>query len=179
MVKVKPTGVEAFFREDEIIVSKTDTKGHITYGNEVFLKLAKYSEEELLGAPHSIIRHPDMPRTVFKYLWDTIQNKHEVNAYVINLAKDGSHYWVLANVTPSFDQNGKIIGYYSVRRIPSKEALSTVIIPLYQELLKVEATSGLEGGMQYLTDALEKTGKSYEEFIFKLEYGEQKKEKEA
>lgn len=176
MVRVKPTGVETFFREDEIIVSKTDKKGNITYGNEVFLRLAKYEEEELLGTPHSIIRHPDMPRTVFKHLWDTIQDRHEVNAYVINLAKDGSHYWVLANVTPSFGQGGKIIGYYSVRRVPSRDAINEVIVPLYAKLRDVEASGGMEAGIKYLHDLLAEKEKTYEELIFALEHGGRKKE---
>ena len=70
---IVPTTVERFFAEDEIIVSKTDLKGHITYANETFLKIADYTEEEVLGKAHSIIRHPDMPRCVFKLLWDTIR----------------------------------------------------------------------------------------------------------
>jgi PAS domain S-box-containing protein len=172
MANVAPTGVEQFFNEDEIIVSKTDTKGHITYGNEVFLKLAGYDEEELLGAPHNIIRHPDMPKAVFKLLWDTIQDGKEINAYVINLAKDGSHYWVFANVTPSFDSQNNIIGYYSVRRVPSQEVLKETIIPLYKKLKELEDEGGVDKSVGYLVSLLEDVGKSYEEFIFSLEYGE-------
>lgn len=172
MSSVVPTGVEEFFNEDEIIVSKTDTKGHITYGNEVFIKLAKFDESELLGAPHNIIRHPDMPKVVFKLLWETIENGKEINAYVINLAKDGSHYWVFANVTPSFDADGNIIGYYSVRRVPSQEVLKETIIPLYKKLKELEEEGGVEKSLEYLNSILEEAGKSYEEFIFSLEYGE-------
>ena len=97
------TGVERFFDKDEIIVSKTDLKGRMTYCNDVFLRIAGYTEQELLGQPHSIIRHPDMPRCVFKLLWDTIGAGKEIFAYVINRAKNGDHYWVLAHVTPSRD----------------------------------------------------------------------------
>ena len=117
---VRPTGVERTFGQDEIIVSKTDLKGRITYANRVFLQVAGYTEREVLGAPHSLIRHPDMPRSVFQLLWDTIQGGREVFAYVVNLAKNGDHYWVLAHVTPTFDDAGKIVGYHSMRRLPAR-----------------------------------------------------------
>ena len=89
---IRPTGVENLLGEEELIVSKTDLKGRITYANDIFLRMAKYSYAELMGAPHSLIRHPDMPRCVFKLLWDTLQSRQEIFAYVVNLAKDGSHY---------------------------------------------------------------------------------------
>lgn len=91
-----PTGVERRFGEDELIVTKTDLKGRITYCNEVFVRMSGYTEQECLGEPHNIIRHPDMPRCVFKLLWDTIQGGQEIFAYVLNLSKNGDHYWVLA-----------------------------------------------------------------------------------
>jgi len=171
MNKVVPNGKEEFFNEDEIIVSKTDTKGNITYGNEVFIRLAKYEEEELLGAPHNIIRHPDMPKAVFKLLWDTIQAGKEINAYVVNLAKDGSHYWVLANVTPSFDNSGNVIGYYSVRRVPNKNVINETIAPIYKKLVEIEKSGGVNDSVAYLQSVLKEQGISYEEFIFNLEYG--------
>ena len=100
---IKPTGVEAPYTEDELIVTKTDLKGHITYANDVFLRLSKYPPDEVFGAPHSLIRHPSMPRCIFKLLWDTIQAKKEIFAYVINMAQNGDHYWVFAHVTPTLD----------------------------------------------------------------------------
>ncbi|MEO1982112.1 MAG: PAS domain-containing protein, partial [Fuerstiella sp.] len=134
---VKPTGRERTFREDEIIVSKTDLKGIITYTNQVFARVAGYSEQELLGQPHNLIRHPDMPRCVFKLLWDTISQGNEIFAYVINLCRNGDHYWVLAHVTPSFDAAGKITGYHSSRRVPERAAVDKAI-PIYELLLKEE-----------------------------------------
>src|SRR5579871_2355063 len=109
---VIPTNHEVTFGDDEIIVSKTDIKGHIQYANEVFLRISGYSENEVLGEPHNVIRHPDMPRCIFKLLWDTISSGHEIFAYVKNLCKDGSYYWVLAHVTPTFNNYGEIIGYH-------------------------------------------------------------------
>ena len=99
---ITPTAVERVMREDDFIISLTDTKGRITYGNRIFIEFSGYTEDELLGTQHNIIRHPDMPRSVFKLLWDKIQAKEECFAYVKNMSKDGSFYWVFANITPTF-----------------------------------------------------------------------------
>nr|BFE86398.1 hypothetical protein GCM10020093_089990 [Planobispora longispora] len=123
---IRPTGVERTFAPDEIIVTKTDLKGHITYANDVFLRVSAYSEEEVLGQPHSLIRHPDMPRCVFALLWQEIRRGREIFAYVVNLAADGAHYWVLAHVTPSAGPGGQIVGYHSNRRVPGEAALRRI-----------------------------------------------------
>lgn len=102
---IQPTGKEVFFPEDDIIVSKTDLKGRLTYTNRIFCDISSYSEAELMGQPHSIIRHPDMPRAVFKLLWDTLAEGREIFTYVKNMARSGDHYWVLAHVTPSYDKD--------------------------------------------------------------------------
>ena len=155
-------------QEDDFIVSKTDLKGRLTYTNKIFMQMAGYSEAELLGKPHNIIRHPDMPKAVFKYLWETIVKKEEVFAFVINKTKKLDSYWVYANVTASLDENGQLIGYYSVRRKPNKKALET-IIPLYKEMLRVEKSNGVEASFKILTDILEEKGVSYDEFIISIQ----------
>jgi len=170
--KVAPTSVEKVLRDDDFIVSKTDTRGIITYCNEIFLEFAKYSNTELLGQNHNIIRHPDMPRVVFKLLWDTIQSGKEINAYVKNMASDGSYYWVFANITPVLDEKGKIIGYYSVRRKPNKTIVDRIIIPLYQKLLAEEKRNSIANQMtasgKILNDLLNEKGMAYEELILSL-----------
>ena len=170
--KITPTNVEKVMREDDFIVSKTDTKGIITYCNEIFMEFAKYSNTELIGQNHNIIRHPDMPRVIFKLLWDTIEADKEINAYVKNLASDGSYYWVFANITPVKNDKGQIIGYYSVRRKPVKSILDNTIIPLYKTLLAEEKKHGVSTQMnasgKILTDLLNEKGMSYEEFILSL-----------
>ncbi len=170
--KITPTGNERTFGEDEIIVSKTDQKGRITYANDVFLKLALYDEEDVIGAPHSLVRNPEMPRAVFKLLWDTIQNGEEIFAYVVNMSKNGDHYWVYAHVTPSFDADGNISGFHSNRRVPEPTALAKVK-PLYQQLLAEEkkhanAKDGMEASYNMLVALLEENGVTYEEFVFSL-----------
>ena len=155
-------------KHEDFIVSKTDTKGHITYVNKIFMSMAEYSEEELLGKPHSIIRHPDMPKAVFKLLWDTMHAKEELFAYVLNKTKNGNDYWVYANITPSYSETGDVIGYYSVRRMPNPTALQS-IIPLYKKMLAAEQTGGMDAGTKILTDLLSEQGVSYNEFIIAIQ----------
>ena len=168
---ITPTSVERQMREDDFIVSKTDLKGRITYGNRIFIEFSGYSEAELLGTQHNIIRHPDMPRAVFKLLWDTIQAKKECNAYVKNMAKDGSFYWVFANVTPNFDNNGNVTGFFSVRRKPKASGVETVT-GLYRAMLQEEQRAGardaIAASTRILTDLLAAKGLSYDELVLAI-----------
>lgn len=158
-------------REDDFLVSKTDLKGRITYGNEIFIEFSGYSEQELLGSQHNIVRHPDMPRGVFKLLWDTLQAKQECFAYVKNMSRDGSFYWVFANVTPSLDANGSVEGYFSVRRKPKATALA-VVADLYRKMLDEERRAGArdacEASLALLNGLLEQKGETYESFILSI-----------
>lgn len=167
------TGVERFFDKNEVIVSKTDLKGRITYANDVFQRIAGYTEQELLGQPHSIVRHPAMPRCVFKLLWDTLASGEEIFAYVINRSRNGDHYWVFAHVTPSFDEQGNIISYHSSRRVPRRDVIDGVITPLYKQLLDIEnsfpnSKEGMAASFQAVLDLLNEKGVGYDELIFSL-----------
>jgi PAS domain S-box-containing protein len=170
--KIVPTGREVTFGEDEIIVSKTDLQGRITYANDVFQRVSSYTEEELIGAPHNLIRHPAMPRCVFKLLWDTIQGGEEIFAYVLNLAKTGDEYWVFAHVTPSYDGAGTHVGYHSNRRVPHPDALQKVA-PLYARLLAEEKKHsppnvGLDAATALLGRLLAENRLDYSQFVFSL-----------
>lgn len=169
---VQPTGRAVTFGDDEVIVSKTDPTGRITYVNHLFKRIAGYAEAELLGQPHSVIRHPDMPRCVFKLLWGTLQSGAEIFAYVKNMTKTGDHYWVFAHVTPTFDASGRIVGYHSNRRTPNAQALAR-IEPLYAQLLAEEnrhanRKDGMEAAFATLVKALEQQGVAYDQFVFSL-----------
>ena len=169
---IRPTGVERSFGPDELIVTKTDLKGRITYANDVFLRVSAMHEDDVLGAPHNIIRHPDMPRCVFALLWDTIAAKRELFAYVVNLAGDGAHYWVLAHVTPSLDARGQVLGYHSNRRPASAAALATVR-PLYRSLLEEEArhsrpADAVAAGTEKLGALLAERSMTYDGFVWSL-----------
>lgn len=169
---ITPVDIESTFAEDEIIVSKTNEKGHLLYVNDVFCRLAEMNTEEVIGEPHSIIRHPDMPRAVFKLLWDTIQSGNEIFAYVKNMSKSGKYYWVIAHVTPSYDSSGRVVGYHSNRRSPKQSALE-IIKPLYQQLLQEEQKHsskkvGMENSFNMLVDLLKDKGLTYDEFIWEV-----------
>ncbi|MDL0088121.1 PAS domain-containing protein [Campylobacter gastrosuis] len=161
---------EYFVNDDDFLVSKTDTKGIITYCNEPFINIVGASQSELLGKPHNIIRHQDMPKVVFWLLWQRVQSKQEIFAYVKNRRFDGGFYWVFANVTASLDENGKIIGYYSVRRRPNKKAIN-FISPIYQILLNAENSGGLEASKRLLEQILKDKNISYDELIINLQRG--------
>jgi aerotaxis receptor len=127
---------EWFFPKDRYILSETDAKGIITYANDLFCELAGYTIEELLGEPHNIIRHPDMPRIAFKGLWDDIQSKGFWNGTVKNLRKDRGYYWVDATVLRKVHTDGSIT-YLSIRRVPSRKIVEECIT-LYAELKSKE-----------------------------------------
>jgi PAS domain S-box-containing protein len=163
-----PNQNQKFLNENDFIVSKTDARGKIIYGNKIFIKISGYEESELLGAPHSILRHPDMPKIVFKLLWDRIQNKEEIFAYVKNMCKDGSYYWVFANATATLNPNGTIRDFHSVRRKPSQKALD-VIPGIYAQLLAAERTGGMDASLNLLNTVLTEQGVTYDEFVLSLQ----------
>ena len=168
MQRPSPTTLEKTLHQDDFIVSKTDMNGKILYGNKIFIKMSGYAETELLGQPHSILRHPDMPKIVFKLLWERIQKKKEIFAYVKNLCKDGAYYWVFANVTVTIDEKGNARDYHSVRRKPSHKALE--IIPnLYNQLLSAEKSGGIDASKTLLEKILKEQGVNYDGFILSLQ----------
>ncbi|MGO4255658.1 PAS domain-containing protein [Marmoricola sp. RAF53] len=169
---VTPNGVERTFRPDQIIVSKTDLQGRLTYVNQLFVDISGYPEDELIGQPHNVIRHPRMPRCVFGLLWERIQAGEEIFAYVVNLSADGGHYWVLAHVTPTLDVRGGITGYHSNRRTASATALAE-IQGLYGRLVAEESRhprtpDALAAGRALLDAILAEAGCSYDEYVWGL-----------
>lgn len=172
-VKPIPTPHEIIMCDDAFLVSKTDPTGRLTYCNQIFIEYSGYTERELLGQQHNIIRHPDMPRAVFALLWKTLREGEEFMGYVKNLSKDGSYYWVFATITPSFktDNNQEIIGFFSVRRKPDKAKLQ-IIESLYRDMLIAEKNGGrsqaIEAGSAVLQNAVLATGKEYREFILSI-----------
>jgi PAS domain S-box-containing protein len=168
---ITPTSIERVMREGDFIVSMTDLKGRITYGNRIFIEFSGYSSSELIGTQHNIIRHPDMPRAVFQLLWDKIQAGNECFAYVKNMSKDGGFYWVFANVTPTFDPDGKITGYMSVRRKPKLSGIN-VVSGLYAAMLAEEQKAGpanaIAASTRLLVNVLNEKGLSYDELVLAI-----------
>lgn len=167
---LNPTGVERKLDKDDIIVSKTNLKGHITYANDIFLDIADFTLSDVLNKPHSLIRNQVMPRCIFQLLWERLQAGREIFAYVVNNTKNNDgFYWVLAHVTPSRDDVGNIISYHSSRRSPSDAAISK-ISALYRKLLDVENRSsnrkdGQKASYALLQKILGEKEMDYDEFI--------------
>jgi len=159
--------IEKFVSKDKMIVSKADVSGRIKYVNQEFINISGYEEIEVIGKQHNIIRHPDMPKLIFKHLWDTLAKREEVFAYVKNRCKDGEYYWVFANVTPSI-VNNKLVGYHSSRRRPNLDLVKNKIIPLYDRLLKAEKVGGISESQKLFEQILKEKDLSYEEFILSL-----------
>jgi len=150
------------------IVSKTDSKGIIEYGNDYFSEVSGYSIEELIGQPHNILRHPDMPKVVFKMLWDRINKAQNIMAVVKNLAKDGSYYWVVTEFEAKVDPlSNEIISHTAFRKAAPKKAVDAME-PIYAKLLELEKTGGVEASEKYLRGYLEENNTTYDELIDKL-----------
>lgn len=159
---------EKILEPDTLITSKTDLKGDIIYANDDFLKYAGYKMNEILYKPHNIVRHPDMPKTVFKCLWDYIQDGKEIFAFVKNKTKFNDYYWVFANITASCDSNENILNYYSVRRKPKAEAVKT-IEEIYKVLIRKEKEGGIKAGLEELNAVVKSYGMSYNELIMQIQ----------
>lgn len=117
---------EVPYPDGRLIVSRTDPRGIITHANQAFVDMSAWSEQELVGSPHSILRHPDVPPVIFKILWDTIESGKPWRGFVKNLRKDGRYYWVYATASPNYE-DGHIIAYTSVRRKPAREGVNETL----------------------------------------------------
>lgn len=164
MKKPLPTGVEIKLNPKKFIVSKTDTEGKIIYANDYFTEISGYSEVELIGSPHNILRHPNMPRVIFKLMWHSIQNSKNIKAVVKNLAKDGRHYWIVTDFNIQKDNDGNIKNYIAYRQAASKNIIKD-IEPLYKKLQEIESSHGYLKSEEYLTDFLEEKDMNYSQFI--------------
>lgn len=164
----RPTGHIRTFGHDEVIVSKTDLRGHITYVNHTFVEVSAYPESELIGQPHNIIRHPEMPRGLFHLLWERLRAGQEVFAFINNLAADGASYWVLAHLTASCRPDGSVVGYHSNRRSPAAAAVAEVD-DLYRRMRAAEhgsAQAAAHASRAVLEDFLAARGTTYDEYVW-------------
>lgn len=165
MKRPKPIDEEIVLDPTKYIVSKTDTKGVIEYANDYFVEICGYSQEELIGTPHNILRHPDMPRVAFKLMWSRIQNEQNMAALVKNLAKDGRYYWVITEFESKKDKlTNQIVSYTAFRKAAPKDTVAQ-IIPIYKKLLELEETGGMEASEAFLLNYLKEQNMSYDEFV--------------
>jgi len=150
------------------IVSKTDTQGIIEYANDYFIEVSGYTESELVGEPHSIVRHPDMPKIIFKIMWDRLEEGKNIYAIVKNRAKNGKYYWITTDFEANLDKvTNKPISYVAYRQAAPTKVVAE-IEPLYKKLIEIEKTSGMDGSHKYLNGYLEEQGKSYDEYMESL-----------
>ncbi len=165
MIRPIPIDEEIILDPFKTIMSKTDKKGIIEYANDYFMEISGYKEWELMGKPHNILRHPDMPKIVFKVLWDKLKIGEPTIAVVKNLAKDGRYYWVIADFISKVDIEGNVISHYARRKaIPEK--VKEEISELYKTLLDIEKSGGMAASEVYLQAFLEDKGMTYEDLIY-------------
>ncbi len=167
LARPTPIDREITIRSDSVLLSITDTKGVIEYCNEAFVEVSGYEEYELAGSGHNIVRHPDMPRVVFKLMWDRIQSKKNIIAVVKNLAKTGRYYWVITDFVIKEDEEGNITGYKAYRKPAPRKAIEAVI-PLYKKLRGIEDAKGMIAAENFLFGYLEENNTNYDDFIENL-----------
>ena len=136
MKRPAPVNEEVLF-DGRSLISETDTKGINTFVNRKFTEMTLYSKEEAIGQPHSLLRHPDMPKAAFAGMWKIIESGKTWEGYVKNLRKDGKYYWVVVNIVPKLDIEGGVVGYIASRKMPDRSRLKT-IINQYQQMIEEE-----------------------------------------
>jgi PAS domain S-box-containing protein len=168
---ITPTDKETILTDNDFIVSKTDLKSRIIYGNEYFIKISGWSEKELLGQPHNILRHPDVPQVAFKILYEMLDRDEEFLGFVKNLKKDGGYYWVFASISCDYDTNGKKVGYYAVRR-KCRDGFKKIIEPLYTKLVEIEKTGGINASYEAIQNLLKEKNLTFNELTLGIQKGE-------
>ncbi|MCH9740696.1 MAG: PAS domain S-box protein [Epsilonproteobacteria bacterium] len=159
-----PVNEELKVSSKEFIVSKTDMHGNILYANDFFSDITGYSQSEVIGKPHSILRHPDMPSAVFYLMWQRIRSGHNITAVVKNLTKSGKYYWVTTDFEIQKDIVSNNTNYIAFRRTAPKKAIE-IVTPLYASLLKIEKEHGLEASLVYLQGYLDERHTTFDELM--------------
>lgn len=169
---VEPGRAEHELPEEAFVVSMTDRSGRITYANRTFLEITGYTESELLGKPHSLLRDPLIPRTLYRMLWEALKRDDEFVMFIASLGKDGSRHWGFSTFIPSHDPQGHVIGYYSVRRRAAPGAVATIAgiyRAMREEEQRMPGDAGMDAGLNLLNNILAEKGMSYEQFVFGLQ----------
>ena len=164
--EVTKEGNEIEITAKDMIVSTTDKKGTIIYANDIFCDIAGYKRSEVIGQPHNMIRHPKMPKSVFKLLWERVLNGEVIYAFVKNLAKNGDYYWVKAYVKPIIE-NGEVTKITSYRK-PLNNFAKEYITKLYDVLLEHEESHSLDESYEFFLSYLKKRNLTYDQFIDRL-----------
>ena len=166
----RPTPIDREVQWDKTktLISETDVKGTITNVNDVFCAVAHYSASELIGQPHNLIRHPDMPKLIFKLLWDNLKVGNNFVGVIKNLAKTGGYYWVVTDFEMRRDAMGNITHYIGRRKSVPEAAINNYLAPFYESLLKMEKIGGVELSSRFFKNYLTKQGKDYIDFVISI-----------
>ena len=166
----RPTPIDREVQWDKTkpLISETDVKGTITNVNDVFCAVAHYSASELIGQPHNLIRHPDMPKLIFKLLWDNLKVGNNFVGVIKNLAKTGEYYWVVTDFEMRRDAMGNITHYIGRRKSVPEAAINNYLAPFYESLLKMEKIGGVELSSRFFKNYLTKQGKDYIDFVISI-----------
>jgi PAS domain S-box-containing protein len=164
--------MEKVLSDVDIIVSQSDVEGNIIYANPIFYRISGYGYGELIGKNHNLIRHQDMPKIIFKHLWEVLESKEECYCFIKNQSKNEEFYWVFAYIRPSLNRDGSIRNYISTRRAISQKA-KAIIEPFYQKLLFLEKEYGLDVSRKSYEAFMEKNSYdnlSTNEIIYNIQY---------
>lgn len=160
-----PIDEEVIWDKRSTLMSCTNKHGHIMASNEAFQEVSGYTEAELYNQPHSLIRHPDMPKVVFKILWENLKGRQNFHAIIKNLSKSGKYYWVITNFEIIRNEKDEITAFVSYRKALPKSLINEHIAPLYERLLKIEKANGMEVSERYFKGFLEDRKTTYDKFI--------------
>ncbi|EKY05081.1 PAS domain S-box protein [Capnocytophaga sp. oral taxon 332 str. F0381] len=160
-----PIDEEVIWDKRSTLMSRTNKHGHIMASNEAFQEVSGYTEAELYNQPHSLIRHPDMPKVVFKILWENLKGRQNFHAIIKNLSKSGKYYWVITNFEIIRNEKDEITAFVSYRKALPKSLINEHIVPLYERLLKIEKANGMEVSERYFKGFLEDRKTTYDKFI--------------
>ena len=165
MQRPEPRNEEIVLDPKRYIVSKTDASGVINYANDYFIEVSGYTERELIGQPHNIIRHPDMPKLMYKMLWEALKSGKEFKLIMKNLSKDGRFYWVVASFeTNRHARTDEILGYTAYRKAIEKHVVEK-IAPIYKRLCNYEQVNGVSASERYFTEILNEKKMVYAQFV--------------
>ena len=166
---VKPTPLDREIKLDpsKIIISKANARGIIEFANDYFMEVSGYEEFELMGQPHNVVRHPDMPKVIFKIMWERLQEGKNIHALIKNLSKDGRFYWVLTDFETKYNENGEIVSHYARRKAAPGNAVFQ-IKKLYKTLVAIEERQNPETAEKYFLGLLEEKAITYDQYILEL-----------
>jgi PAS domain S-box-containing protein len=159
-----PSERELEWDKSKVLLSKTDSRGNILYANESFIDVCGYDDFELMDKSHNLLRHPDMPKVIFKLLWENLSKGKDYNVVIKNMSKTGRYYWVVNDITTVVDDNENMF-FTGKQKTISNDIINNHIEPLYKKLLHIEQASGIQSSENYLLGFLEERNKNYIQFI--------------